>query len=1787
MKKKLILTILSVFILFGIIFGKTSFAYELTYKIKPELLENGNTKNFIYRTYTTASKTFTVPKFANNEGAFKTKTYFWDEDFAWVGWVYRPASATPGLGTFTTEKQRFHKEKTGVYGTGTASGRTYWYTTGMVTDPSILQPKGVTTKSSSYGQLGASTSAGIDMRIPEQEEKMTLLASGIGSGYKDGYQPYINEWNPTGAGVEKIYVTDHYVTPEQILELRKFMGTSNEVYVSNITKTFSGKNVYPLHYSAKSLMDAKYWSHSEYGTNVNDQKAFGSLINLYDNTLQFPIKGKRTVLVRHINLGTNTEISTEIINAAPKFTGNSTAILTYANGNINTSSGNNGIVWSNTQGYLDFQEVYSSTNNFVSTDDGIKINILQGPEYKCIGSNQASNPDFNTVQNAINNKIADKKHDGLGNASSVFVRPSNSDVDDFVWVDIYYSKTVVPKRNVLIRHIDLKTDREISTSIINPPSTFTGNSTAILTYANGNINTSSGNNGVVTSNRTGYTDFQEVYADNGSTNNFVKTSDGMKISILTKSGYECIGSNQDAYTSFDTAKASRNNKISGNVMDVLTNSTTVFVPPSNSNQNDFVLVDLYYSRIVIPPTPVRTILVRYINLGNDLKPSTAKCVTSPIFLNAAAEGQRTLSPTNQVLNSQNNLYPEFQEVWVIPKDETMRITAKTLAGYTYKGYIAEGDYNSDYVTAFNETLQKRNTKIASQTYTYEGTDQFKNLDPRTDLNKYFFGMIDFYYSEDVIPQSPPTIPIPPLLGTIRYAKGGSSPFEYSDFDKAVVPSGESITIGAEGAYKYMLGGIEIRKNELYKENTYTINHKVTSSGKFSYTYWKTDHETFSTYPGSSVNYNEDVKVACSDPLATEPCYENKPVAHNVTAVPAEADIQEGTEKVFEQNLDHTYTVPIKYTYYTVPNMRIFTINKLELYNKNVPDSGGSGLPFLFKSGIADNSDYTLYPTTGYKTSVKANIKGLAGTQLNSSNILNESNYISVNKTGVNVWNDNIIRQTYDTYSSSDYATALDKAVLDIKGQIQNRISGATNSDVADATNSKVKYKVQNTSIDIDGNKIIVDPKKIEPEIELKHFNSTGTTFDPNYTIAVKDLKQYLNFATDYPNNTSTRISSHYYPDFSKTAINTWGNNIFDVPLLRFNGDRNLTAKIEYKVNSENTINTTGNEFTDNEMKNITGVHSSVDSIVDDMIVDGPKTGAFSDRIQMYTEPGIRERQVQIANVFTPVAATCVINPLSTSTDAIIDHTVGSIGVANNIIQKNARFKVTCNPNSHPFYGILSSSKINEYIKTYYLKFDFDVEEVYNGGTLYERGAIIPKDTWIGPISKSRNYIEAQAVRNPDTAQTDAVFGAESNNVTVMAIAKNIPTTPDLEYRIYKNLVAKNDFVTSPYNKLGESLGFNNINPAKMTYFGRTDLSSISNYAAEKVVTTKNLSRVFDFKVTDVKDIDWKDVFRKPVVDLTDNPNIHTGNIYYSGVTKWNLYSLRLNELNPRGYNEIGNTPKKTLPIGPYKNTNTEYVKAPKIGYRFAFDLKTTGKIISPSSTNRQIEIVPSFYYISKDATNLINDNYTTENPDKKIKLFYKNSSGRYVEVGSNSDIYKLSFVPKDGYRYIETGLYNFDDSLMSKSSVLLGSLKKLTIGKNMMALSNNNFVQTWYGEYKLPNSTIAVEVTKDVNGNEKYDINKPLKNGYIGVKFDITATVTENGDFKINYNKNNTGSSNNTTQWDYEGYMGFIGPGNVLTGVIKIPLENGIWSLSNLIYNQIKGTVILYDIDNRASSDFE
>lgn len=584
-------------------------------------------------------------------------------------------------------------------------------------------------------------------------------------------------------------------------------------------------------------------------------------------------------------------------------------------------------------------------------------------------------------------------------------------------------------------------------------------------------------------------------------------------------------------------------------------------------------------------------------------------------------------------------------------------------------------------------------------------------------------------------------------------------------------------------------------------------------------------------------------------------------------------------------------------------------------------------------------------------------------------------------------------------------------------------------------------------------------------------------------------------------------------------------------------------------------------------------------------------------------------------VYNPIK----VEKVKVESSGIVDHSVGTNNTS--VIQKNADFTLKI---SEPTGDAYRNHKYTEYIDKYYLIFDINVvktndtnyEKLYSftgGGQIQEItknvGEEIPYGTVI-VLSKDTREFKAKAGNtvsgninqnstNENTSDTRKIsLIASSNN---MPIENNNWLKQKVLNRESKNLITSANEYTYIGLKNNDSFKVNRNGqyetfPVRRNYCERGvnyanykvhDARAYSNstmyndayYFAKSDNEVTNLGRIYDFKVTDCSDIDFKSVFRKNEQGVNDL----TGIEYFSGVKKYSIYSSDVNTLEDREGLTISSSAaaKTILPLGPYKNTNISYVNAPKMGYRISFDLKTSGffdkskeDLNDANSPKKEVRITPKYYYISKDGK--------TYKPN--INLYYKNSSGKYTKfVGSNYTIY---FKPNDGYRTkSNSGVTSNLDTMSSQLEPLtVGSSDYFVLSSKMMSSSDNNFIQSWYGEFKLPNSTIAVEGS---------NVSKPLTDGYVGVKFEIVSCESSNGrENKISYNSNDKKAdpNTNTTQWDYEGYLGFSTPGKKADD-LSIQLEKGTWTVndtnSNAKYGDVKGTVALFDLDNRAANDFD
>ena len=535
--------------------------------------------------------------------------------------------------------------------------------------------------------------------------------------------------------------------------------------------------------------------------------------------------------------------------------------------------------------------------------------------------------------------------------------------------------------------------------------------------------------------------------------------------------------------------------------------------------------------------------------------------------------------------------------------------------------------------------------------------------------------------------------------------------------------------------------------------------------------------------------------------------------------------------------------------------------------------------------------------------------------------------------------------------------------------------------------------------------------------------------------------------------------------------------------------------------------------------------------------------------------------VNVANEFTLKEPTI-------ETKDFVNHTNNKS--ASSIIQKNAEFTVTFTTNT----------TAQKHLSKFYIWFDFPVK--YNG-VQYNKNQMIT-------ISRSSDMTKnttftAIATDNNDE-EGDYVAQIE-NHMFVVAASDNVPSSwvdkiikgKIPENKLYSavfngtsnltsyyigsgsNTVSRRDICTTSQNitKYNNGISTNSV-----------DLYEDIYYFAWKKLVFKTISRIYDFKVTDCLDVNYKSVFRK---SSSGTVNDLTGIQYYSGTKELKIYGSSYNVLETRSKKE-----KETiLPLGPYKNTDTKYIFAPKLGYRISYDLKTSGYFnYEKGQSTRYVEIIPSYYYISKDGK--------VYKGGDAVSLYYKNSSGKYVKFNS-TNMYAIYFTPNDGYRYINNleTTANIDSMSRKLTELKISNVSGFTLNSSMMATSDNNFIQSWYGEFKLPNSTIIVQ------GD---DINSPLTDGYIGVKFEIRCIDVDGNDKTItSYNTVDSVRAKsakypeNTTQWDYEGYLGFEKVGEQVDN-IPIQLEKGTWNIDNDMYQKIKGTVILYDTDSRAADDF-
>lgn len=1141
----------------------------------------------------------------------------------------------------------------------------------------------------------------------------------------------------------------------------------------------------------------------------------------------------------------------------------------------------------------------------------------------------------------------------------------------------------------------------------------------------------------------------------------------------------------------------------------------------------------------------------------------------------AGKGEATKNGT-ETISKLSEVFDGYQEVYEIGSSDSLEVFRDPDSNYNCVGSNVKsaGDANIQTVrNKMDEFLNRSNVK-------YDTLSTNSRTIPNAIDDVY---LVDFYYTS----KNTGTLIEREKIGRLAfYTTDESSNFKNTVDNHTnsntqlvydVIPSSETLRLSVDNAYTYMLGAINIV--EQTKEGTYEFDYTLAQNYKVNYTVYKSKCDACGyTYTKKNKNDSCSQKV---DDLTTGTKKTCGSTNYSYSSYISTYD----SKKPY--TIKYSYAIPYQYTYYKVKNLRLYNISKIELsdgYNNK-------GLPLF------DGNTYTVQTSeqynTGFTDGANFDISSSKETVNRTSKTLSTTleytfdNDDNVTDTKIKKYAEDKITKLFDKLSKEDAA----------KLEEFNLADGDYVPDLETSEHLKATLSVKNDEISFMDN--IKNTRIYLVGQDVSKVANGNYTRSEKEATQVIDLSTYtgeekVEVATVYPKSTTNK----YLPQDSLTNTENGGRDYFEqhsltIPTSRLNGKRYSYGKIYYNLLSENKVlnfdvddskvengnhewnnedNRTavngdaGNTFVDTEMHNTEGTTPKITLLI--------KPGMLSNITWEYGKNN--DTDADVVDVFTPVAfSTKVLG--DSDKDIRVDHTIlNNNSSQDKQIQKNSRFTIQITAtNKNSTYTSVSTSK---YLNHYYIKFNFDVQNIKitdakGTNRTYESNSAA-KDNWIGPIYNKYNGVDVgtvtvSAFALADPNEASGVVNQEQNEYEVRAVAVNTPTK--LDYDVLRGRIRDlTKYITSSQNRFS---GTSSTNQDHQEYYEQKNIYGQSNYIADDVVETENISRVYDFKITDIKDIDWKNIFR---TSTTTTTNVHSGKAYYSGVKKWNIYTTLYNNMVTRDVAEIGATKQQILPVGPYKHTNSTYVKAPKLGYKFSFDLKTTG-----ANANKRIVITPSFYYIKKDATGYTED----------IKLYYKNSSNKYVDISN----YKLYFVPDDGYRltFKETDqAYRFSSSTISKNTVLLGTAKELILKSNMMEQADNNFMQIWYGEYKLPNSTIVVG--KGADG--KYNINRDrLTDGYIGIKFDIkvyeyrSSSMTEGNISKIlsySQNNKNASQSTNTSQWDYEGYLGFSNPGSAARN-IKISLERGVWTLNDEMYNKIKGTVMLYDTDATAASDYE
>lgn len=353
-----------------------------------------------------------------------------------------------------------------------------------------------------------------------------------------------------------------------------------------------------------------------------------------------------------------------------------------------------------------------------------------------------------------------------------------------------------------------------------------------------------------------------------------------------------------------------------------------------------------------------------------------------------------------------------------------------------------------------------------------------------------------------------------------------------------------------------------------------------------------------------------------------------------------------------------------------------------------------------------------------------------------------------------------------------------------------------------------------------------------------------------------------------------------------------------------------------------------------------------------------------------------------------------------------------------------------------------------------------------------------------------------------------------------------------------------------------------------------------HHLASDEVSVEVIGRLYDYRITDIADYNWENVFRQKI-----------GSSASTGISYW--VGTQGIDGDPRGNKEQYTTAIRpgSNPIQGYKNV------AIKTGYHFKFDFKTKGNMFGPDDG---IRITPSFYFVTKDGR--------IRTP---VDLYYKTNSQNFIKVGSEDDKVqryvilneRLRNVPTEqlndtaGYKYhnytsIHNGLITEKEyskyyrTVLTKMKTPVGGYSLLMLPEQLRTFIGpktnipanasadirraNASIQQWYSEYSLPaepyvvaSGTNIAEYGRTHGGlDEKSPIF--LKDGYIIVNFNLES-IKEGNVSNPHLQYINAPLMN---QWDMEGFN-----------------RTAFDSYGNL-FSLFDGDIVFYHADRSSRDDF-